>query len=275
MINLSVFKYPMFTLGTAMMFLSILVILSTGILLPMYLKGALLFSAAVAGLLLLPGNAVNVIMSPIVGALFDKIGPKKLAITGSIIVLIGNIIFVTAISATTPAWQITVAFMVLFFGLTMVTIPAQTNGLNALPRELYADGSAAMNTLNQVAGAAGTAIAITLFTAGQTSFAAGTPDATQGEILAAGIKYAFYFVTGISVVALICSLFMKKPSEAKRTITNNGQSNRTCTRISGANPVPGAEKETNVQIRCLAPKMDICPYREGKYTFFLFKIEQH
>ena len=171
MINLNVFKQPMFTLGTAMMFLSILVILSTGILLPMYLKGSLLFSAAVAGLLLLPGNAVNVIMSPIVGTLFDKIGPKKLAVTGSIIVLIGNIIFLTSISATTPAWQIIVAFMVLFFGLTMVTIPAQTNGLNALPRELYADGSAAMNTLNQVAGAAGTAIAITLFTAGQTSFA--------------------------------------------------------------------------------------------------------
>ena len=212
MINLSVFKQPMFTLGTAMMFLSILVILSTGILLPMYLKGALLFSAAVAGLLLLPGNAVNVIMSPIVGTLFDKIGPKKLAIMGSIIVLIGNIIFVTTISATTPAWQIIVAFMVLFFGLTMVTIPAQTNGLNALPRELYADGSAAMNTLNQVAGAAGTAISITLFTAGQINFAAGTPDATQGEILAAGIKYAFYFITGISVLAVICSIFMKKPS---------------------------------------------------------------
>ena len=97
----------------------------------------------------------------------------------------------------------------------MVTIPAQTNGLNALPRELYADGSAAMNTLNQVAGAAGTAIAITLLTAGQTSFAAGAPDASQGEVLAAGVKYAFYFVTGISVIALICSFFMKKPSEAK------------------------------------------------------------
>lgn len=215
MINLNVFKQPMFTLGTVMMFLSILVILSTGILLPMYLKGSLLFSAAVAGLLLLPGNAVNVIMSPIVGTLFDKIGPKKLAITGSIIVLVGNLIFLTSISATTPAWQIIVAFMVLFFGLTMVTIPAQTNGLNALPRELYADGSAAMNTLNQVAGAAGTAIAITLFTAGQTSFVLVAPDAAQGEVIAAGIKYAFYFITGLSVIAIICSLFMKKPSEAK------------------------------------------------------------
>jgi len=44
----------------------LLVILSTGIILPMYLKGSLLFSTAAAGLLLLLGNAVNVIMSPIV-----------------------------------------------------------------------------------------------------------------------------------------------------------------------------------------------------------------
>ena len=93
--------------------------------------------------------------------------------------------------------------MVLFFGLTMVMMPAQTNALNALPRELYADGSAAMNTLNQVAGAAGTAIAITLFTAGQTSFASVSQMPAQGEVLAAGIKYAFYFITGISVIGLL------------------------------------------------------------------------
>ena len=93
MINLRVFKYPMFTLGTLMMFLGILIILSTAILLPLYLKGALLFSAAVAGLLLLPGNAVNVIMSPIVGSLFDKLGPRVFVITGSVIVVIGNVIF--------------------------------------------------------------------------------------------------------------------------------------------------------------------------------------
>lgn len=36
-----------------------LLILSTAILLPMYLKGSLLFSATVAGLILLPGSAMN------------------------------------------------------------------------------------------------------------------------------------------------------------------------------------------------------------------------
>lgn len=215
MVNLRVFRFPMFTLGTVMMFFSILVILSTAILLPLYLKSALLMSAVLAGLLLLPGNAVNVIMSPIVGTLFDKWGPRPFVIVGSIFVLIGNIIFLSSLSATTPAWQIVVAFMVLFFGLTMVTMPSQTNALNQLPRELYADGSAAMNTLNQVAGAAGTAIAITVFTAGQGSYVADFPNATEPEILAAGVKYAFYFITGISVFTLICSLFIRKAGDVR------------------------------------------------------------
>ncbi len=45
-----------------------------------------------------------------------------------------------------------------------------------------------MNTLNQVAGAAGTAIAISIFTAGQTGYLLDFPDASQREVLAAGVK---------------------------------------------------------------------------------------
>lgn len=213
MINLRVFTYPMFTLGTLIMFLGILIILSTAILLPLYLKGALLFSAAMAGLLLLPGNAVNVIMSPIVGALFDKWGPRIFVIMGSIIVVAGNVIFLSVLSSQTPAWQVVIAFMVLFFGLTMIMMPSQTNALNQLPRELYADGSAAMNTLNQVAGAAGTAIAITLFTAGQNAYLIDFPDASQQELLSAGVKYTFYFITGISVIGMLCSFLVRKPGK--------------------------------------------------------------
>jgi MFS transporter, DHA2 family, lincomycin resistance protein len=77
---------------------------------------------------------------------------------------------------------------------------------------LYADGSAAMNTLNQVAGAAGTAVAITIFTAGQAAYGVSAPGAPEGEVLAYGVKNAFYFTTAISVIGLISSLFMRKSS---------------------------------------------------------------
>lgn len=213
MVDLKVFKQPMFTLGTLIMFLSILIILSTAILLPLYLKGALMFSAMAAGLLMLPGNFMNFVLSPVVGALFDKVGPRAFVITGFTMIVIANFGFISVLSADTPAWQVVVLFMILFIGLTMTTMPAQTNAMNQLTRDVYADGSAAMNTLNQVAGAIGTAVAITVFTIGQNTFMAGSPDAATPEMIAAGIKYAFYFITGISVIGLICSLFVRNSIE--------------------------------------------------------------
>lgn len=211
MINLSVFKYPMFSLGTCIMFMTIIIILGTGILLPIYLKSALLLSAITAGLVLLPGNAVSVVMAPIVGGLFDRVGARKFNLIGFFFVSVATISFMFIISATTPLWQIIVVFMILFFGISMIMMPAQTNALNELPRDLYADGSAAMNTLNQVAGSLGTALAITLFSAGQASFEMNFPNATGVEVLAAGIKYVFYFIVGLAILGLILAFFVRKP----------------------------------------------------------------
>lgn len=210
MINLRVFQYPMFTMGTILLFISMLIILSTAILLPLYLKGALLVSALSAGLLMLPGNIVNMVMAPVVGGLFDKLGARKFLIAGFLFVLLGNGMLMLIISATTPLWQIVVACILLFLGISMIIMPAQTNGLNQLPRELYGDGSAVMNTLNQVAGAIGTAVAITLYMSGQTAYMEKTPDASVPAMLAGGTQYAFYFITGISAIGLAIAFFVKR-----------------------------------------------------------------
>src|SRR5699024_8282096 len=170
MLDLNVFKYPMFILGAAMLFITIICILSTGILLPLYIKGGLLFSSIVAGLILLPRNVVNLFMSPIVCALFDRFGARYFCIIGFLLMFISAITFAFMISDTTPVWAIIRAFMILFLGISMVMMPAQTNALNQLPHHLYADGSATVTTLIQVGGSAGTAIAITIYTTAMKSF---------------------------------------------------------------------------------------------------------
>lgn len=48
----------------------------------------------------------------------------------------------------------------------MIWMPAQTNGLNQLPPVLYPHGTAVMNTLQQVVGAIGTAVAISILSSG-------------------------------------------------------------------------------------------------------------
>ncbi|MDS8743090.1 MFS transporter, partial [Streptococcus pneumoniae] len=77
-----VFKYPMFTLGLAAVFIAFMVILSSAILLPLYLQTGLGLAAVTAGLILLPGGVLNGLMSPITGRIYDKYGPRGLVIPG-------------------------------------------------------------------------------------------------------------------------------------------------------------------------------------------------
>lgn len=209
MINLRVFKYPMFALGTVLMFFNLFMILSVAILIPLYLKSVLGFAALAAGLLMLPGNALNIVMSPIVGSSFDRVGAKIYTRIGYVLITISAALFVIVISATTPVWQIVVLLMVFFLGISMTIMPAQTNAMNQLPPKMYADGSAAMNTLTQVAGALGTAIAITMFTLGQTKYIEKNGAEAPLDFLAYGIHYAFIIVLIIAVLGLIGSFFIK------------------------------------------------------------------
>lgn len=210
MINLRVFKYPMFTLGIIQLFIGMLLILSTAILLPLYLKGSLLYSAAIAGLILLPGSVVNAALAPVIGKNFDKIGAKKLLPIGFTLTLIGAILFVLTITDDASIWQIIGSNMVFFAGIAFIIMPAQTNGLNQLPREAYSDGSAVMNTLQQIAGAAGTAVAITLLIQGQKAFMKDEVTGTMQGAMAAGTNYTFYFIAGIALIGLISTFFVKK-----------------------------------------------------------------
>lgn len=145
MMNLRAFKYPMFILGVIMVFICMMVILSSMLLLPMYLQGGLVLTAFASGLVLLPGGILNGFMSPVTGRLFDKYGPKWLVIPGFVIVTVVLWFFSNVTTAST-AVLIIILHTCLMIGISMIMMPAQTNGLNQLPREFYPDGTAIMNT---------------------------------------------------------------------------------------------------------------------------------
>lgn len=215
MINLRVFKHPMFALGTLLMFITMFIILSVAILHPLYLKSVLAYTSIAAGLFMLPGNFLNIVMSPVVGSSYDRVGPRIYTRTGFTLITVAAIIMLVILSPSTPVWQIVGALCILFLGVSMTIMPAQTNAMNQLPPQLYADGSAAMNTLAQVAGAAGTAIAITLFTAGQNNYIAEFGAAVPPDFLAHGIRYAFFAVLFAGAIGLIGSVFIKNSRSMK------------------------------------------------------------
>ena len=212
MLDLRVLKYPMFTLGLLAVFICFTVIMSTMILLPLYLQTGLALTAFTAGLVLLPGGVLNGLMSPITGRVFDKFGPRGLVIPGFAIMLI-MLWIMSNVTIETPVSMVIVMHSILFIGVSMVLMPAQTNGLNQLPKNLYPDGTALMNTLQQMSGAIGTAVAITIMSASQKRYMNNMTDLSDpssiGASLTAGVQDSFIFTLIIAMVGLIISFFIK------------------------------------------------------------------
>ena len=89
--------------------------------------------------------------------------------------------------------------------------PLFTSSMAALNPRLYSHGSATIATVQQLGGAAGTALFIALLTIGQvTATADGASDVSA---LASGVHNAFMAGALISLLAVAASFFVPKPVE--------------------------------------------------------------
>ncbi|WP_026576872.1 DHA2 family efflux MFS transporter permease subunit [Bacillus sp. UNC438CL73TsuS30] len=166
MLELRVFKYDIFALTTIISMIINMAMFGAMILLPIYLQNIRGFTALESGLLLLPGAIVMGIMSPISGALFDKIGARWLAVVGLTITVITTWQF-SSLSMTTSYSHILFLYVMRMFGMSFLMMTVMTEGLNQLPRHLGAHGTAASNTARQVAGSIGTAFLVTVMSTRQ------------------------------------------------------------------------------------------------------------
>lgn len=208
MIHPDVFRNPLFIIGLLMMILSMMSVLSAAIILPVFLKDVLMLSAAMAGILLLPGNIINVVFSPLIGFLYNRFDSRPFVVCGSLFMLMSAALFLYSVGENAPVWQIVAAFMLLCLGVTCVIMPAQTTAMSALPARLYADGSAVWNTFYQVAGAVGTASAITLMSFYRD---AALTQQTATAALASGIHAVFWLILLLGLLSLVFAFFLKKP----------------------------------------------------------------
>ncbi|MFF2019882.1 MDR family MFS transporter [Paenibacillus sp. NPDC058177] len=211
--DLRAFRYPMFALVAVLLFVLLMTFFSSAIMLPMFMQGVLMMTAFKSGLILLPGGVVNGIMAPVSGKLFDKFGPRVLVIPGLLIAAASLWLF-TRFDETTTTGFLVAVHIALMVGVALVMMPAQTAGLNQLPRHLHPHGTAILNTLQQVSGAIGTALYFSIMSGGQKHYLNGASDPhAPAEItkgLLAGINNAFWIGVFIALVALVLGLFLRK-----------------------------------------------------------------
>jgi len=210
MMNLRAFKYPMFVLGVFMSFITFFNMLSMLVILPMYMQLALLIAAFTTGLILLPGSLLNCVLAPTIGRLFDKYGPKAVITPGTVLVAIAYGIY-SQFGTEAALWMVVVTHIVMMLGIGAVLAATQTNTLNSLPRQYYPDGIAITQTIQQVAGAVGIAVMVSVLSAKQTSYLA-TAANELPQAAVAGSSFVFTIGLILAVINFVLSLFMKKPN---------------------------------------------------------------
>ncbi|MDC3418095.1 MDR family MFS transporter [Aquibacillus salsiterrae] len=213
LLDVRVFRYKNYTLGVALFVIVIMAMFASEIVMPMYLQGPLGFSAKLAGLVLLPGAILNGLMSPVMGTLFDKFGPRKLMIPATFL-LIGVMVFFSNIHPGIPIWSFILVYIVLMLSISAIMMPANTNALNELPKKLYPHGTAIANTLQPISGALGVSIFVSIMSQGQDSYLAKqTKPITEkiaNEAMTQGIHDAYWFALALCIGAFFITLFIKR-----------------------------------------------------------------
>ena len=199
-------------------------LLAAGILVPIYLQSLMGYSATVSGLVLLPGAIIMGAMGPIAGRLFDKHGPRVLALVGMGVLTLTTFCF-CFLGPNMGLITLTVLYTVRLFSLSLVNMPITTWGMNALDNELVNHGTSVNNTFRQVAGSLGTAIIVSASTIATNACAPamGEPAASFfGIDVAFAVAGVLCLIGFVMVVALVKNRpgesAAKDPDNARRTV---------------------------------------------------------
>ncbi len=210
LLDLRVFRTRNYTIAVIVMAILALSMFGTLVLLPQYLQNVAGLDALQSGLVLLPGSVLMGLLGPVMGRIYDARGTRTLLIPGTIMVS-AALFFYSTVGEHTVWWLLVIAQAIMSVGLAMSFTPLFSASLGSLRRHLYSHGSAALNTIQQVGGAAGVALLTVVYSSilhageheGLDTAAAGAP----------GARMAFLIAAIISLGAVALSAFVRKPAD--------------------------------------------------------------
>lgn len=230
LLEFRVFRYDMYSLTTVINILITMAMYAGMILTPIYMQNILGLSPIKSGLALLPGALLMGVMSPVTGAIFDKVGARWLSVIGLVITAATTWEF-GQLTVDTTYTHMVIIYTIRMFGMSMLMMPIQTAGMNQLPQRLNPHGSAMSQTLRTVGGALGTAWLVTVMSnktkdvvtkmvmdakidPNDKANAAQMLDITNHATVS-GINHAFQYAFWLTIAALALAFFIRKTKPAQ------------------------------------------------------------
>ncbi|MFM6967019.1 MAG: MFS transporter, partial [Rhodoluna sp.] len=154
------------------------------------------------------------LLSPVVGGMYDKFGARKLLIPASIAV--GAVLwFMTTWDSNTQMLEILITYLVFMVGLGFFFTPLFALSMGSVEPQLYSHASATVGALQQVGGAAGTAIFVTVFTLASVA-AGGSGSAVDGVAVSAGVHQAFILGAVLWLATPVLALMVRAPKVSQK-----------------------------------------------------------
>jgi EmrB/QacA subfamily drug resistance transporter len=206
MIPLGLFRSGRFSAAVGTQFLLAASIYAAAFLTSQYFQFALGDSPLVTGLRFLPWTATPMVIAPVAGVMFDKIGARPLIVPGLLMQAAGFAWIVSLAAHSAGYGNYVAPFILAGVGVSMVFPCVSAAGLNAVSPASLGKAAGVLNTAQQFGAVFGIAVATTVFNANGSL-------ATAAAILS-GYRPALAVCAGLSALGAVTALGLRRVAQA-------------------------------------------------------------
>ncbi len=160
-IDLHLFRDRTFGISNLLMFMLGFALLGSTLLLPLFMQTMLGYTAQQAGLALMPGGFVIMLLLPLVGFLLSRYTPRWLLLFG-LIVLSFSLFHMTNFDLQIDFRTAVIARVFQAIGMAFLFVPINTAAYAFLPREKNNAASGLMNLARNIGGSVGISVVTTM-----------------------------------------------------------------------------------------------------------------
>jgi MFS transporter, DHA2 family, multidrug resistance protein len=160
-IDLTVFKYRSYAVGTFLMTIVGFVLYGSTVLLPLLMQELLGYTATHAGVTNLPRGLASFLFMPVVGILTGKVDARKLLAVGLTATAIAMFL-VSTFSLDVGFWNFWWPLMIQGAGLGLIFVPLTTVTNDPIPRERMGNATSLFNLMRNIGASMGISAVTTL-----------------------------------------------------------------------------------------------------------------
>jgi DHA2 family multidrug resistance protein len=160
-IDLSVFKYRSYAIGTFLMTVVGFVLYGSTVLLPLLMQELLGYTATHAGVTNFPRGFASFLAMPFIGILTNKVDTRKLLFSG-VVLSAGAMYLLSRLSLDVGFWNFWWPLMLQGAALGLIFVPLTTVTHDPIPRERLGNATSIFNVMRNIGASIGISIVETL-----------------------------------------------------------------------------------------------------------------